>query len=206
VPCQLLYPQIANRPLPPLGFGGGTRYLLLPSWPWEATMLTVANCYLLWGFTWLQFVITLSCFSYKGKNLWFYTEVGEPLGLTIPESFLVFSIALSVFALCAVVGATWRTPRLWKRIFTVCIFAGIAVGLSCLNRHLRHYSYARAVESRAVSFKDYHRSLTVNNNSTDEWAIQSLEWQRQELQEYDLHLSKYRSRFPQRKEEAQPQR
>ncbi len=46
---------------------------LPPPWPWEATMLTAANCYLLWAFTWLQFVSTIAYFSYRGTNLGFYT-------------------------------------------------------------------------------------------------------------------------------------
>ncbi|MCU0779599.1 MAG: hypothetical protein MUF04_00700 [Akkermansiaceae bacterium] len=28
----------------------GKRWLTLPAWPWEATMLTAANCYVLWSF------------------------------------------------------------------------------------------------------------------------------------------------------------
>lgn len=158
-------------------------------------MLTVANCYLLWGLTWLQFVTTLGSFSYEGRNLWFYSTTGEPLGLTIPESFLVLSLLLSAFAVCAVVGATWRVPRLWKRLFTVCLFAGMAIGLSCLSLHLRHYSYAQALESRAVAHRIYHRNLTTSYNSTDHDLVMRIEWSWQVVEEYDSQLHNYQERY-----------
>lgn len=158
-------------------------------------MLTVANCYLLWGLTWLQFVTTLGCFSFSGRNLWFYTVNGEPLGMTIPESFFAFSIALSVFAVAAVMGATWNTPRLWKRLFAVCLFAGMAIGLSCLSLHLRHYSYDRAIESHAEAHRIYYRKLTIHYNSTDDWIVQDLEWARRVVEEYDAQLQQYREKY-----------
>lgn len=167
----------------------------LPSWPWKVTMLTAANCYLLWMLTWLQFLVTLVTFSYKGKNLWFYTASGEAFGLTIPELFLVFSIALSVFAACAVAGATWQVPRLWKRLLAVIIFAGIAIGFSCVNLQLRHYIYVRALESYAERHDNYHRNLMSNYNSSDEWRIQDLEREKNFLEGYDSHLKQYREKY-----------
>lgn len=158
-------------------------------------MLTAANCYLLWGLTWLQFVIILTGFSYRGLNLWFYSAAGEPLGMTIPESFLAFSIALSVFAVGAVTAATWHVPRLWKRMFTVSLFAVMAIGLSCLSLHLRHYSYAQALEFRAESHRTYHRNLTINYDSTDDWTVQWLEWDRRVVEEYDEQLRQYRKKY-----------
>lgn len=158
-------------------------------------MLTAVNCFLLWGLTWLQFVISLGNFSYRGTNLWFYVVEGEPLGMTIPETFLAFSIALSIFAVGAVVGGTRSEPRLWKRILAVGIFAAIAVGMSCMNVHLRHYSHGQAMKFRAAAMEDYHRNLTMKYDSTDPWDVEWLEWQRRVVDGYDRDLDLYQERY-----------
>lgn len=94
--------------------------------------------------------------------------------MTVAESFLVFSVALSVFAACAVTGATLRMPRQWKRLIAVCIFASMAIGLACLSLHLRHYSFERALESRAEAYRNY--SGWIAAGSTDPFVVDQLEW------------------------------
>ncbi len=158
-------------------------------------MLTAGNSYLLWAFTWFQFVILLSLFSYRGNNLWLYTLSTEPTGLTIPELFLTISIALSVFAVAAVTGATGKTPRLWKRMFTVGLFAFFAIGLSCLNLHFRHYSYTAALRARGLAFEIYHRNLVVNYQSTDRDIQQALQWDKLAVDQYDKVISEYEEKY-----------
>jgi len=142
---RLLFPSINSSK--PLRIHLGLRSTPLSPWPWQATMLTAVNCYLLWAITWIQFVILVAFFSYRGLNLWYYSVSGKLFGLTIPELLLAISVTLSVFAVCAVAGSTYHVPRLWKRVFAVCLFAGFAIGLSCLSLHLRHYTYACALAS-----------------------------------------------------------
>ncbi len=158
-------------------------------------MLTALNAYSLWSLTWLQFVTTLACFAYDGSNLWFYTTSSDPFQLSIPEGFLAFSIALSVFALCAVLGGTRRVPRLWKRVFVVSLFIGFAIGFSCLNLHLRHYCYAQALHFREEALDRYHRNLTVNYDSDDPWTTSMLEWDREVFERYDKGIRAYRERY-----------
>lgn len=167
---------------------------MIAAWPWRATLLTAMNCYLLWGFTWVQFVASLSCFSYRGRNLGFYAVTPEPFGMTVPETFLLFSIALSVFSLCAVSVGTWRSPRLWKRVFAVGIFVGIAIGFSSLNLHLRHYCYAQALVYRAQAHETYHRNLVTNYDSDDRSVVQWLEWDRRVVEDYDEDIRLYREK------------
>ena len=195
MPCRLLCPPVEGRSLPPLRHGFAVAHLAVRPWPWQETMLTAFNSYMLWIFTWLQFVITLSGFSYSGRNLWFYTEIIDPFGLNIPDTFFVFSILLSVFAVSAVIGSTRKTPRLWKRIFCVSLFAGFAIGLSILNQHLRHYTYSRAIESRDVVHDEYRYNLRVNHNTADYSEMQFLEWQRRLIKEYDTQISRYRMKY-----------
>lgn len=173
----------------------GVKQPVIPSWPWRATMLTALNAYSLWSLTWLQFVTTLAFFAYDGSNLWFYAVRSYPFGLSIPEGFLAFSIALSVFALCAVVGGTWGVPRLWKRVFTVSLFVGFAIAFSCLNLHLRHYCYAQALHFRQEALDRYHRNLTVNYDSDDPWTTSMLEWDREVFERYDKEIRAYRERY-----------
>lgn len=195
VPLQLLFP--------PLGDASSSKPLVLglrkppeiASWPWQATLVTTVNCYLLWSLTWFQFLITLCCFSYRGHNLWFYALEPDPFGLSIPETFLAFSIALSAFSFCAVAFGTWSTPRLWKRLLTVIIFAIIVLGFSCLNLHLRHYCYDQAAFHREQAQARYHRNLVLNYDSEDEWEVQNLEWDRQVVEDYDEGIRMYREKY-----------
>ena len=158
-------------------------------------MLTAVNAYLLWALTWLQFVTTLAVFSYRGFNLWFYSVRSDPFGLSIPEGFFVASIALSIFSLCAVIGGTTEEPRLWKRVFTIALFAGLSIGASCLNLHLRHYCYKQALHFRGEAFIRYHRNLTVDYDSNDQWRKDRLEWDRHVLERYDEQIRLYRDRY-----------
>ena len=158
-------------------------------------MLTTVNCYLLWGFTWLQFLTTFFSFSYRGRNLSFYTVSGDPLGFTIPEMFFGFSVALAVYAVCAVVGGTWRTPRLWKRILAVGLFVIIAIGASITNLHLRHYSYNQALEWREDLEEDCRRYLRIYNNTGEAWALESLEWERRMLRVHVADIRIYEDKY-----------
>ncbi len=158
-------------------------------------MLTALNCYVLWGLTWLQFLTTLGCFYYNGLNLWFYVVTGHPLGLTIPESFLAFSIALSLFAIGAVTGSTLRAPRLWKRLLTVGVFAALAIGLSCFNLHLRHLSYRRAIDTRAEILRGFGGHPASGSDPGNEWLAQDLQWRRSAVERYDELLSQYRAKY-----------
>jgi len=167
----------------------GSRCVVVPGWPWQATMLTAVNCFVLWGFTWLQFLTNLMCFTQRGHGLWFYVVRGEPLGLTIPEAFFGFSVALSVFALGAVIGSTWKVPRMWKRLLCVCLFAGMATGLASLSLHLRHFSYEQAVAYRDELSREYQGWLREGEN--DGFS----EWLGQRLEEVDGQLREYRQSF-----------
>jgi hypothetical protein len=115
--------------------------------------------------------------------------------MTVPETFIAFSMALSVFSLGAVSVGTWRTPRLWKRVFTVGIFVAITLGFSCLNLHLRHYCYAQALFYRDQAQARYHRNLVLNYDSEDEWVVQLLEWDQQVVEQYDEGIRLYREKF-----------
>ncbi|MFC7339673.1 hypothetical protein ACFQY0_20985 [Haloferula chungangensis] len=195
MPLRLLFPPLDRTANSRPFVQGIKRPAMISPWPWRATLLTTVNCYLLWGLTWFQFVITLSCFSYSGRNLWFYALEPETFGLSVPETFLAFSIALSVFALCAVSVGTWRTPRLWKRLIIVGIFVAITLGFSCLNLHLRHYCYAQALFYRDQAQAKYHQNLVLNYDSEDEWVVQSLEWDQQIVDEYNEGIRLYREKF-----------
>ena len=165
----------------------------LPSWPWQAMMITCINCYLLWSLAWLLFLINLSVFSYSGKHLWFYTTVVEPFGFTIPESFIFLSVVLSLFAAGAVVFGTCSTPKLWKRVVMVSIFSAIAVGTSYLSLHLRHFSYAAAVSNRDRIFERYHLNLV--SDSSEDWRADALVWDKQILDRYDEQIEVYEEMF-----------
>ena len=161
-------------------------------------MLTAANCYLLWSFTWLNFVTALGHFSYRGRNLRFYTATGEPFGFSIPEMFFGFSIALVIFAVSAVLGGTWRTPRLWKRLLAVTIFAAITLGASILNLHLRHYCYDRALESREHWQLNYQRNLSQDYDPYDPFGTErksSLEWALRSYTDLDFQIKTYEGRY-----------
>lgn len=167
----------------------------MPGWPWEATMITAANCYLLWSFTWLQFVTSLSTFSYQGKNLGFYTVDADPFGVSLPELFASFSVALALFALVGVIGRTRQTPRLWKRIVAVSVFATITIGFSFTVLHLRHYAYGQALALRAALQERYHRNLVVNYDSKDESTVFWLEWESQSLEEQTEWIRRYEKNY-----------
>ncbi len=158
-------------------------------------MLTAVNCFLLWGFAWLQFVTMFSCFSYQGRNLWFWTVIGKSFGFTIPESFLGVSIGMVLFAVCAVAGGTWRTPRLWKRLLTVSIFAAIVLGFSLMNLHLRHYSYDMALAAKEDLRRSYHRNLTLHYNSEDLSTLQWLDWERSMLEDLNAQIRLYEQKY-----------
>ena len=194
MPKQLLFPQIETATVPRLLVSPFRNEAHVP-FPWQATMLTTVNCYLLWSLSWLQFVTTFSNFTSSGDNLTFYAISGEPLGLSIPESFLFTSIALSAFAISAVVGATFRVPRLWKRLLTVCVFSVIAIGFSCINLHLRHYCYAQALRCQDEVMRLQYQRQIVYGNSTDHSILERLERGRQRLATYDELLRKYRSKY-----------
>lgn len=168
---------------------------MLPAWPWRETMLTAANAYLLWAFTWLQFVVTMATFSYHGQNLWFYTENAPPFQRTIPELFLAFSIALALFSLTAITGSTWRTPRLWKRLLTVGIFAACAIGFSCLNLHLRHESYASAIRAHQFHQARWIEFSRASIHSTDEYLLENTAWERGLMEQYEANISRYEKKF-----------
>jgi len=191
VPSRLLCPPVESRPLPQLRHRFTIPPSAIPSWPWQETMLTAFNSYMLWCFTWLHFVITLSSFSSRGSNLWFYTEVIDPFGLNIPETFLVISILLSVFAVSAVIGSTWKSPRLWKRVFCVCLFAGFAISFSIINLHLRHYCYLRALELRSKAHNEYIYSPRINYGDNVHYEEHFLKWQRSIIEEYDAQIRRY---------------
>lgn len=167
----------------------------MPAWPWQAMMITAVNCFLLWAFTWLQFVITLSSFSYHGENLWFYTVTDEHFHMTIPELFLAFSLALSLFAIVAVMGATWKEPRLWKRVLAVSIFAIIAIGLSGSNLHLRHFCYEQAVAQRTELMQFYRRAVSANYQTANPDTLNNLTWSKEKLFSHDRILHDYRKKY-----------
>lgn len=167
----------------------------LPPWPWRETTLTAANCTLLWVIAWLQFLVMRLCFAFNGRNLWFYALEPPTFGLTIPETFLAFSIALSVFAIVAVAAGTRGVPRLWKRLFTVGLFAFFAIGLSLVNLHLRHYSYRQALFFREQAQASYHRQLVLHYDSSDSWEIQRLEWRQELVEDYDREIRRYREKY-----------
>lgn len=158
-------------------------------------MLTAANCYLLWSFFWLQFVTSFATFSYQGWNLGPYIEDVSPFGVSLPELFAFFSVALALFALVAVIGGTRRTPRLWKRIVAVSVFTTITIGFSFTVLHLRHYAYGQALASRAALQERYHRNLVVNNDSKDESTAFWLEWERKTLEEDTARIRRYEEKY-----------
>jgi hypothetical protein len=158
-------------------------------------MLTAANCYILWAFFWLQFVTSFATFSYQGRNLGPYTLDVSPFGVSLPELFASFSVALALFALVGVIGGTRWTPRLWKRIVAVSVFAAITIGFSFTVLHLRHYAYGQALASRAALQERYHRNLVVNYDSKDESTVFWLEWERRSLEEQTEWIRRYERKY-----------
>ena len=158
-------------------------------------MLTAANSYLLWAFTWIQFVVTVATFSYRGLNLLFYVENAPPFDHTLPELFLGFSVALSLFAITAITGATCRTPRFWKRLLTVGIFAAIGIGFSCLNLHLRHYSYASAILAREMHQAMWIRLSRSHVGDTDSDLQHAIEEQRRWMDQYATSIALYEKKY-----------
>ena len=74
------------------------------------------------------------------------------------------------------------------------MFVAITLGFSCLNLHLRHYSYTQALAYRPLAQEKYHRNLVLNYDSDDEWTVQMLEWDRQFVDEYDKDIRLYREK------------
>lgn len=167
----------------------------LSPWPWQATMLTALNSYLIWGLFWLHFVIALSTFSYRGLNLWYYTTEASPFNRSIPEIFLGFLIAASTFSFIAVIGGTGNTPRLWKRLVPVLIISTIAIGFSLLILHLRHNSYERAIEFRSVRLDDYHRNLVTHHDEEDKRRTYWLDRDLKRLAEMDAAIFSYEEKY-----------
>lgn len=168
---------------------------ILPSWPWRATMICAVNCYLLWAFTWFQFLMNFVTFSIRGRNLPFYTAKTEPFGVSLPELFLALSIILSLFAICSVIGRTRTTPRLWKRLLAVMIFATIAIWSSCLSLHLRHYSYERALIGRDLAFEEYHWHLTTDPYGDNDKEFSMTKWHLKRVEEFDSQILNYEKKY-----------
>lgn len=158
-------------------------------------MLTAANSYMLWAFAWVQFVTNVAASSYSGRDLTWYTMKAEPFGFTIPEIYLGFSIALVVFSLCAVVGGTWRTPRLWKRLLTVLIFASITLGFSLITLHLRHYCYERALSWRKHLHWMHRSSIVAYEHTKDASMLDSINWDRQALERHEEQIRRYEEKY-----------
>lgn len=192
---SLLFPARGESDLPQLRRRMCLRLPISEPWPWRECMLTAVNSYLLWAFAWLQFCVAVATFSYRGTNLWYYTEASDPLGLSVADAFWGISIALSVFAVTAVVGATWKMPRLWKRIVCVGIFAGIVIGFSGLVRHLRYFSYAAAMGERNELRERYQRLLAVHYASTDPEVLAELKWRKDEVKRYDERIRRYEDKY-----------
>lgn len=93
------------------------------------------------------------------------------------------------------IGGTRRTPRLWKRIVAVSVFATITIGFSFTVLHLRHYAYGQALASRAALQERYHRNLVVNNDSKDESTAFWLEWERKTLEEDTARIRRYEEKY-----------
>jgi hypothetical protein len=106
-----------------------------------------------------------------------------------------FSFALALFAVGAVIGVARRTPRLWKRLLAVSIFAAITIAFSVTVLHLRHYIYHQALESRTILQQSYHRNLVLNYDSKDESTVFWLEWERQSLEEQTEWIRRYEEKY-----------
>ena len=161
----------------------------IPEWPWQAMMIAVVNCYMLWALTWVQFVVNLAFFSYQGRNLWFYTTRTDLFGLTLPQLFLVLSVSLSIFAILAVSFCTWKTPRVWKRIGMVGIFSTIAIGGSFGSIHLRHYCYESALVGREQAIEAYQQLEMTEQD--DDWR----EYQKEQAEAYSDDIRRYESMY-----------
>ena len=157
-------------------------------------MVTAVNCFLLWSFTWFQFLIQLSTFSYRGWNLSPYTTTAEPFGVSTPKLFFGFSVALSVFAVTAVVGGTRSTPKLWKRLLAVSIFATIVIGFSGTILHLRHYSYRQALSHREFLQKRYDSQQLVHSDDSDDQQ-RWLELDRNRIRHLDAMIRRYEESY-----------
>ncbi len=75
----------------------------------------------------------------------------------------------------------------------VFIFSVIAVGTSLLSLHLRHFSYAAALEARDRVFERYHLNLV--SDSGEDWRAEHLTWDKMILDEYDQQIAAFEEKF-----------
>ena len=166
-----------------------------PSWPWQATTLCALNCYLVWAFFWFQFLVTFCTFSYKGRNLYYYSIKPAPFGRSIPELFFAFSIALSIFACLAIIGGTYKTPKLWKRLLPLAIFSTISIGFSHLVLNHRHTTYQQALWLRENWLTEYHRDLVTHHDDEDTNRSFWLDDQLRRIAQLDSEILSYEEKY-----------
>lgn len=105
--------------------------------------------------------------------------------MTLPETFMVFSVVGAVYAIGAVVLGTLRTRGLWKRVLAVTIFAGIGVVVSLTNEHLGRFAYEGALFYRARVVDEYHEELIDHYDSEDDYWVWRLRYQREVIEDFD---------------------
>lgn len=165
-------------------------------WPWVPLMITAVNCYALWSLSWMFLVFQTPMFSYRGRNLGFSYVYENLFELTIPQLFLFYAVALSIFSIVSTVLWTYKFPNLWKRIYAVSIFAIIAMGLPLWIISLREYTYEKALEEKFQLEANYNEQLLleaehkihgyIDDNPYSEWIKQDQQYHDEEIRLYEL--------------------
>jgi hypothetical protein len=99
--------------------------------PWGELLVTAVNAGCLWWFTWMQFLMVwffgVPAWTFHLSSIW-ALEHYKPLELvplSLPELFMVLSLALAALCLFFTIRAVWRRPGGVQMILVVSFFAGI---------------------------------------------------------------------------------
>ena len=144
----------------------------------EAGMVVVANCAVLWGFFWLQFVIgfihnqpalyTLSDGNWYAPHFHFYLENYGPFPWSLAGTF----VALSVFASVVGVSLSWISTRgvagKWRLRMVVVLFAIIVCGWSVAALKAEGGVWVGVERSLAKARAQWRHAADMGE---DEWSL-----------------------------------